>query len=173
MSRINFTHLGGLPPTSDLGISHTESPETGERGTATPHDAYVTPEAAPVGRPRRLLYIEDDREVYEVTIDVLESAGYIVTHVDGDKAALAVYGNPYDAILSDVRLEGSKMNGPEIVRMVRQRNPQIPAVFLTGTPEDLDEELTPEERVSSQVLQKPISSIDLLLTTIEKNIRPD
>ena len=81
----------------------------------------------------RLLYVEDDPDLGFVTRDNLELHGFTVEHLsDGGTAAKRITERPLDVdlCLLDVMLPGT--DGFELARMVRQRDRDLPILFLTA-----------------------------------------
>ena len=79
------------------------------------------------------LLVEDDKEVSELTSELLRSLGFSVTHVASADAALsAIAGSgQIDIVLSDVMMPGG-VSGLELARDIRRRHPGIPIVLTTG-----------------------------------------
>ncbi len=80
-----------------------------------------------------LLYVEDDADLGFVTRDNLELHGFAVEHLsDGSAAAARIVSQPLDVdlCLLDVMLPGT--DGFELARLVRQRDRDIPILFLTA-----------------------------------------
>jgi two-component system response regulator QseB len=78
----------------------------------------------------RLLYVEDDAEIAEMTIEVLSDA-YSIDHVvDGRTALDRALGGHYDIMLVDRRLPG--MDGAELVAAVRTARITTPILLLTA-----------------------------------------
>lgn len=85
---------------------------------------------SPEQRRPRLLYVEDDAEIAEMTIEVL-SEMYDVEHlVDGRKALERALGGHYDLMLIDRRLPG--MDGAELAAAVRTARITTPILLLTA-----------------------------------------
>lgn len=86
----------------------------------------------------RLLLVEDNDEVGEVTQAMLEDAGYTVTRVHGAAAALKLIeaGEPFDVVLSDIVMEGG-MSGLELAPLLVARRPGLPIQLMTGYSEAL------------------------------------
>jgi PAS domain S-box-containing protein len=80
----------------------------------------------------RILVVDDDPGVREITVQMLREAGYGVADVDSGAAALAALerGEVYDLIVIDVAMPG--MNGVETLRCARERWPALRALFITG-----------------------------------------
>ncbi|UPG88235.1 response regulator [Luteibacter aegosomaticola] len=88
----------------------------------------VTPQA---GR-RRVLVVEADEVLREVTSELLAGAAWQVTGVTGgDAAARALEAGAIDVVLADIDLMEDG-HGLELAGFVRQRWPQTGIVVLTG-----------------------------------------
>jgi PAS domain S-box-containing protein len=80
----------------------------------------------------RVLVVDDDADVREITVQMLRYAGYRVTEADGGQAALeALEGDAvYDLVIVDVAMAG--VNGFETVRRARAKRPELRVLFVTG-----------------------------------------
>ncbi len=87
--------------------------------------------AADPGQPRVLL-VDDDSDVRDVTAGMLEHFGYHVTAAASGAAALDLLeaGAAFDLHLFDFAMPG--MNGVELARQVEALRPGVPTVFITG-----------------------------------------
>lgn len=86
-------------------------------------------------RPR-LLYVEDEAEMAEITCEVL-GADYAIDHAStGEQALEWALRRRYDAMVVDRRLPG--MSGTELVQAVRTARITVPILMLTalGTIQD-------------------------------------
>jgi EAL domain-containing protein (putative c-di-GMP-specific phosphodiesterase class I) len=83
----------------------------------------------------------------------------VATCPDGQTALDALQRDPYDAILSDIRMPD--MDGLQLLRSVRARHPDLPVVLLTGGP-SLETAIEAVERGALQYLVKPVPADRLL-----------
>jgi two-component system NtrC family sensor kinase len=81
----------------------------------------------------RILLVEDNAEVAEITKANLEELGYEVVHATDARRAATVLETErrLDMILSDIVMPG-ELNGLDFARLVRQRFPQQPVLLATG-----------------------------------------
>ena len=81
----------------------------------------------------RVLLVEDDATVADLTGQMLESIGLSVTHAKSAADALkSLSGVPEpDIVFSDVMMPGG-MNGVELAREIRRKWPDLPVVLTTG-----------------------------------------
>ncbi|WP_423142117.1 response regulator [Parablastomonas sp. CN1-191] len=103
----------------------------------------------------RVLLVEDEDMVRAVAERALTRAGYTVTPAaDGDEGlALVEDGGQFDLIVSDVVMPG--MDGPAMVRAIRENSPAIPVLFMSGYAE---EQLRKEIGIAGvEFLAKPFS----------------
>src|SRR5437763_1213887 len=80
------------------------------------------------------LVIEDDESSVTVLAHVLQWNGYtVLSTVDPDQAAQYCRQFKVDVIVSDVLLR-SRHSGTEMVTMIRRACPEVPVLFVSGTP---------------------------------------
>ena len=94
--------------------------------------AAVPPAAAAPGRARRVLLVDDDATVREITAEGLEAAGYAVLATGDGAAALGLLdqGEAVDLLVSDLSMPG--MDGLAVIQAAQRRRPGLPAILLTG-----------------------------------------
>jgi signal transduction histidine kinase/CheY-like chemotaxis protein len=109
-------------------------------------------------RRGHLLLVEDDREVSQLTREMLASLGFSVIHVTSADGALDALANmrAVDFVLSDVMIPGG-VNGLQLAREIRSRYPTLPIALMTGYIESAADLQDGE----FQLLQKPYSLADL------------
>ncbi len=80
----------------------------------------------------KVLVVDDDSAVREVTAAILHDLGYGVVEAGSGGAALDVLDreSQIDLLLVDFAMPG--MNGAEVAREVQARRPGLPIVFVTG-----------------------------------------
>jgi signal transduction histidine kinase/ActR/RegA family two-component response regulator len=107
----------------------------------------------------RVLLVEDNREVAEVTEAMLNSAGYAVLWADNPAAALTLLerGDQFDAVLSDIVMEGGA-SGLDLAERLRERWSDLPVLLMTGYSEAL---ATGSSR-GLTVLSKPFREAELV-----------
>jgi len=106
--------------------------------------------------PRKVLVVDDDGATRQFLSMVLEAAGYQTTvSADGPDALVAGQDNgPFDAIVTDVMMP--QMRGYELARRVRQIQPDIKVLYVTGYSEALFAE-KPRLWEHEAFLEKPCS----------------
>lgn len=93
----------------------------------------VTPTpSAEQGPAASILIIEDDRAVRETTLRLLVRAGFRVTAAEDKVGALAALAapDPIELVVTDVIMPDQ--SGPELVRLLRERRPDLAALYVSG-----------------------------------------
>jgi len=79
----------------------------------------------------RILLVEDDPRVRSATVGALEDLGYEPIACSSGAEALALFDSmEFDLVISDVIMP--EMTGPEMIREVKARRPDIAVLFVTG-----------------------------------------
>lgn len=81
----------------------------------------------------KILLVDDEAAIREISKDVLETYGYSVTTAANGGEAFAIYENnkaPFDLILTD--LEMPVMNGLDLIRKIRKKDKKINILVSSG-----------------------------------------
>jgi PAS domain S-box-containing protein len=85
----------------------------------------------------RVLVVEDNPDVTDVTVNMLEQLGYAVDAVGDAAAALdRLARHEYELVVADIVMPG-EMDGVKLAEMLRERNPDLPVLLVTGYSEAL------------------------------------
>jgi EAL domain-containing protein (putative c-di-GMP-specific phosphodiesterase class I) len=80
-----------------------------------------------------VLVVDDEPAVRRASMRVLQSAGYtVVEAADGNCAIETLRTREFDAVLSDITMPG--MSGVQLLRNIRDIDPDLPVVLLTANP---------------------------------------
>lgn len=138
------------------------------------------------GPRRRILYVEDDVDIWQVTKYKLR-AKYDLVHAATDREAcqlLTDQGETFHAVLMDIELKGSALNGLQLVKLLRGQLPeneqpeyarsvaasQVPVIMLSAYVGAYKE----EELLAvgaNRALSKPVDFVDLTMTLTELNLK--
>jgi len=103
-----------------------------------------------------VLVVDDNPDVAEVSAGMLEQLGYDVHKArDAASALAAVEQRAFDLVVSDIVMPGT-MDGVALARALRERNPGLPVLLVTGYSQAAAE-ATPE----FTVMRKPIQLAEL------------
>jgi EAL domain-containing protein (putative c-di-GMP-specific phosphodiesterase class I) len=101
----------------------------------------------------RILVVDDEDALLRAIGRKLTSVGYdVLLAADGKQAVGFLAEFTFDAIFSDIDMP--KMNGIELLQTVRQSDPDVPVVLMTGNP-DLKTAIQAVELGAIQYLVKP------------------
>lgn len=79
----------------------------------------------------RLLVVDDEREFLDATSRALERRGFFVRTASNGKQALdALLAQPFEVVVLDVKMPGP--DGVEVFRKIKNLNPDLPVIMLTG-----------------------------------------
>jgi two-component system cell cycle response regulator CpdR len=78
----------------------------------------------------RILLAEDDESLRGFLARALERAGYEVTACADGEEAVAVLGEEWDLLLTDIVMPG--IDGIEVARQAAARHPGLRIMFITG-----------------------------------------
>jgi signal transduction histidine kinase/ActR/RegA family two-component response regulator len=121
----------------------------------------------------RVLLVEDNPDLADVTAQLLQGHGAQVVHAGGAGEALSLLQGEvgFDVVLSDVVMPGP-MDGLQLARKLRIERPELPVVLISGYVAQ-----RPTVR-DFQVLSKPCSQTELLaaleaaIASVQQNHRP-
>lgn len=121
--------------------------------------------AAPQGRVlgehvARILVVDDHKNMRVTLALILRREGHEVLEADGAEAALGQLDEPLDLLLTDLKME--PMDGIELLRRVKQRDPNIEAIVMTayGT---IDSAVEAMRLGAADYVTKPFQEAELLL----------
>ncbi len=104
----------------------------------------------------KILYIDDydlDRELVKDALE-REHGGFQITEASNKKAFLqALASNEFDMVLSDFNIAG--FEGLQVIKIVRDHNPTIPVVIVTGTGSEEIAVQAMQQGASDYVIKSP------------------
>lgn len=131
--------------------------------TEQPPDA---PSELPPGRADapasglRVLLVEDEKMVRELTKRILVGAGFRVAEAaDADEALQRAAAEAFDVLLTDVVLPG--ISGPELAARLRQKELAFRVVYMSGYPADFVESRV-QLGADELLVQKPFTAAALV-----------
>jgi len=114
-----------------------------------------------------ILVVDDDPAVQATIKIVLERAGHgVVVAGDGRKGLAIFAAEAFDLLVLDIFMPG--MDGLETMKLIHQRQPQIPILVISGRPISWDASTAPDYlKIATKLgaissLQKPFRPPELL-----------
>jgi len=110
----------------------------------------------PLPATPRILVVDDEEAILYVFERYLSVAGYDVVTAGGGRDALrAATAGPFNLLITDFRMPG--MNGVEVIHALRDLQPGLPALVISGNP--IEAGILP---AGVRFLSKPVSMSDLV-----------
>ncbi len=124
------------------------------------------------GGGRRVLLVEDNRDLKILVTTMLDELGYVTTSVDDANQALVVFSQDPDGVdilLSDVVLPGG-LSGPELALKVRALRPDVAVLFMSGYADGVLANMR-ASLMREEILRKPFNRRRLALAI--HDVKPD
>ncbi|MFP6639018.1 MAG: sigma-54 dependent transcriptional regulator [Myxococcota bacterium] len=116
----------------------------------------------------RILIVDDENSASDYLRLLLEEDGHAVrTTANGVEALIALETNPFDLVISDIRMP--QMDGLELLNHMQQRWPALPAIMLTAN-DDISDVVEAVQLGAINYLVKPASRA-VLSVAVEKALR--
>jgi len=113
-----------------------------------------------------VLVVDDEADIRELVSGVLEDEGYSVrTAADSTAALEAIEERRPSLVLLDVWLQGSRMDGLQILQEVKRRDPNLPVLMISGHG-NLDTAVAAIREGAIDFIEKPFEK-DTLLSALE------
>ncbi|CAN5241453.1 sigma-54 dependent transcriptional regulator [soil metagenome] len=110
-----------------------------------------------------ILIVDDERDIRELVAGVLEDEGYGTRAAgDSDSALEAIAERRPSLVLLDVWLQGSRLDGLELLDEIKRRDPSIPVLMISGHG-NLDTAVAAIRRGAADFIEKPFQAERLLL----------
>ncbi len=116
-----------------------------------------------------VLIVDDERDICDLVAGVLEDEGYEARMAfDSDSALREITRRCPAMVLLDVWLQGSRLDGLEILNILRERYPNLPVVIISGHG-NIDTAVSAIRSGAYDYIEKPFKS-DKLLVTVARAI---
>ncbi len=109
-----------------------------------------------------VLVVDDEADIRDLVAGVLEDEGYTVrTAADSTAALDAIEERRPSLVLLDVWLQGSKLDGLQILEQVKRRDPTLPVIMISGHG-NLDTAVAAVREGAVDFIEKPFEAGRLL-----------
>src|SRR5438132_14418244 len=80
-----------------------------------------------------ILIVDDEADIRELVAGILQDEGYITrTARDSDEALNAVASRRPNLVFLDIWLQGSRLDGLQLLDGIKQQHPDLPVVMISG-----------------------------------------
>ncbi len=109
-----------------------------------------------------ILIVDDEQDIRELVAGVLEDEGYQArTAADSASALAALRERRPSLVLLDVWLQGSQLDGLELLDEIKRRDPSLPVLMISGHG-NIDTAVTAIRRGAVDFIEKPFEAEHLL-----------
>ncbi|MGM0584072.1 MAG: sigma-54-dependent transcriptional regulator [Pseudomonadota bacterium] len=110
-----------------------------------------------------ILVVDDEADIRELMADILEDEGHETrTASDADGAFRAVESARPDLMVLDIWLQGSRMDGIEILKTMRRNQPDIPVIIISGHG-NIEIAVAAVKQGAYDFIEKPFTTDSLML----------
>jgi DNA-binding NtrC family response regulator len=110
----------------------------------------------------RILVVDDEEVVRELTVEILRRDGYEPLGVPSAKQALVLLedDDAFDLVVSDIVMP--EMTGVEFLYELRKSRPKLPVVLMTGGSKEPERATRAVELGACSLIYKPFSPSELI-----------
>jgi len=84
-------------------------------------------------KKKNILIIDDEIDICKLISGVLEDEGYTTNNAQNSDNAISILNtNHIDLVILDVWLEGSKLDGIELLHYIQKENSSVPVIIISG-----------------------------------------
>jgi len=110
-----------------------------------------------------ILIVDDEADIRDLVAGVLEDEGYAArTAADSDAALAALDERRPSLVLLDAWLQGSRLDGLDLLDEIKRRDPTLPVLMISGHG-NLDTAVAAIRRGATDFIEKPFEAEQLLL----------
>jgi two-component system nitrogen regulation response regulator NtrX len=114
--------------------------------------------------PRDILIVDDEQDIRLLVAGILEDEGYQPRVAGDSDAALAALetGPPPALLILDIWLQGSALDGMELLKLLRRTHPDLPVIMISGHG-NIETAVSAIKMGAYDFIEKPFKSDRLLL----------
>ncbi len=112
-----------------------------------------------------ILVVDDETDIRDLISGILEDEGHTCRLArDSDEALLAIEARKPHLVVLDIWLQGSRLDGLEVLSIIRKVHPDLPVVIISGHG-NIETAVTAIKRGAYDYIEKPFKADRLLLVT--------
>jgi two-component system nitrogen regulation response regulator NtrX len=110
-----------------------------------------------------ILIVDDEADIRELVAGILQDEGYLTrTARDSDDALAAIAARRPNLVFLDIWLQGSRLDGLQVLDAVRRENPEVPVVMISGHG-NIETAVAAIKRGAYDFIEKPFKADRLVL----------
>ena len=119
-----------------------------------------------------ILIVDDERDICTLIAGILEDEGHVARRADNSTEAIdAVRQRRPALVILDVWLQGSELDGLQLLEVIRREDPPIPVVMISGHG-TIDTAVSAIKTGAYDFIEKPFKA-DRLLLVVDRAIEAD
>jgi two-component system, NtrC family, nitrogen regulation response regulator NtrX len=113
-----------------------------------------------------ILIVDDETDIRELVSGILEDEGYRPRLArDSDEALKAIEERRPQLVILDIWLQGSRLDGLEVLNIIKKAHPDLPVVIISGHG-NIETAVTAIKRGAYEYIEKPFKADRLLLVAM-------
>ena len=113
-----------------------------------------------------ILIVDDEADIRELVSGILEDEGHKTRLAkDSDEAIRAVEERRPSLVILDIWLQGSKLDGLEVLARIKKQHPDLPVVIISGHG-NIETAVTAIKRGAYDYIEKPFKADRLVVVTM-------
>jgi two-component system, NtrC family, nitrogen regulation response regulator NtrX len=110
-----------------------------------------------------ILIVDDETDICELVAGILQDEGYSTRVArDSDQAIAAVSARRPNLLFLDIWLQGSRLDGLQLLDLTKEQNPELPVVMISGHG-NIETAVAAIKRGAYDFIEKPFKADRLLL----------
>ena len=116
-----------------------------------------------------ILIVDDEADIRELISGILNDEGYDTRSAgDSDKALAAIEARRPGLVILDIWLQGSRLDGLELLDIIRERHPDLPVVIISGHG-NIETAVSAIKQGAYDFIEKPFKA-DRLILVVQRAI---
>jgi DNA-binding response OmpR family regulator len=117
-----------------------------------------------------ILIVDDEEDIRELVAGILQDEGYGTrTARDSDEALSAVVARQPNLVFLDIWLQGSRLDGLQLLDSLKQKHPELPIVMISGHG-NIETAVSAIKRGAEDFIEKPFKA-DRLMLAAERAVK--
>ena len=116
--------------------------------------------------PADILIVDDEADIRDLVAGILEDEGHNARLArDSDEALRAIEERRPHLVILDIWLQGSRLDGLEVLSYIKRSYPELPVVIISGHG-NIETAVTAIKRGAYDYIEKPFKADRLILVTL-------
>jgi two-component system nitrogen regulation response regulator NtrX len=118
-----------------------------------------------------ILVVDDEADIRDIVAGILDDEGYRTrTARNADEALAAIEARRPNLVFLDIWLQGSRLDGLQVLDVVKERHPELPVVMISGHG-NIETAVSAIKSGAYDFIEKPFKA-DRLVLIAERASRP-